>query len=175
MEFRGGRGIPALKPDIYSAHPGAQGGPSTRSASVGAGHALPLPSAGSPRGFTPSAVEGESRGGCEEALELLHSYGARIAVVTAGGRGCWYSAGGERGHCKAFEVEVVDTTGAGDVFHGAFAYALARGWEVARCVEFSAAVAALKCGKLGGRTGIPTLPQTLEFLRANGRLDWRKA
>jgi sugar/nucleoside kinase (ribokinase family) len=127
--------------------------------------------------IVPESWAGERCGahGCEEALELLHSYGARIAVVTAGRRGCWYSAGDERGHRKAFEVEVVDTTGAGDVFHGAFAYALARGWEVARCVEFSAAVAALKCGKLGGRTGIPTLPQTLEFLRANGRLDWRQA
>jgi len=110
---------------------------------------------------------------CEEALRLLHSYGARIAVVTAGRLGCWYSGDGESGHHPAFEVEVVDTTGAGDVFHGAFAYALARKWEVARCVEFAAAAAALKCRALGGRTGIPSLAQTLEFLRANGRLDWR--
>ncbi|UCH36324.1 MAG: ribokinase [Armatimonadota bacterium] len=110
---------------------------------------------------------------CDDALRALHSYGAKIAVVTAGPRGCWYSGRGETGHCPAFEVEVVDTTGAGDVFHGAFAYALARQWDVARCVEFSAAVAALKCRELGGRTGIPDLPETLDFLRANGRLNWR--
>jgi len=117
----------------------------------------------------------KARGGAsghEEALRVLHSYGARIAVVTAGRLGCWYSSDHESGHCPAFNVEVVDTTGAGDVFHGAFAYGLARGWEVARCVEFSAAVAALKCRELGGRTGIPRLAETLHFLRANGRMDW---
>jgi sulfofructose kinase len=111
-------------------------------------------------------------GSRDEALRLLHSYGAKIGVVTAGRQGCWYSSGNESGHCPVFDVEVVDTTGAGDVFHGAFAYGLARGWEVARCVEFSSAVAALKCRALGGRTGIPRLAETIEFLRANGRLDW---
>jgi sulfofructose kinase len=109
----------------------------------------------------------------ERTLRLLHSYGARIAVVTAGERGCWYSADGKGGHCPAFDVEVVDSTGAGDVFHGAFAYALARGWPVGRCVEFAAAVAALKCRQLGGRTGIPSLGEAMDFLRAYGQLDWR--
>jgi sulfofructose kinase len=113
-------------------------------------------------------------GGHEEALRVLHSYGAKIGVVTAGRLGCWYSSGSESGHCPAFEVTVVDTTGAGDVFHGAFAYALARKWDIAHSVEFAAAVAALKCRALGGRAGIPNLAETLEFLRANGQLNWRK-
>lgn len=117
-----------------------------------------------------------ARGAAEDpaaALRLLHSYGAKIAVVTAGERGCWYSSGDETGHCPAFQIEVMDTTGAGDVFHGAFAYALARKWEVARCVEFAAAVAALKCRELGGRAGIPSLAETLDLLGARGRLNWR--
>lgn len=59
---------------------------------------------------------------------------------------------------------MVDTTGAGDVFHGAFAYGVANGWDTSRCGEFAAAVAAIKCMQRGGRTGIPTLEQTLEFL-----------
>jgi len=108
----------------------------------------------------------------ERTLRLLHSYGAKIAVVTAGGRGCWYSSDSQSGHCPAFDVEVVDTTGAGDVFHGAFAYALARGWAAGRCVEFAAAVAALKCRQLGGRTGIPSFGEAIDFLRAYGDLDW---
>jgi len=108
----------------------------------------------------------------DAALRRLHSYGANIAVVTGGRDGCWYSSDDESGHCPAFEIEVVDTTGAGDVFHGAFAYALARGWQVSRCVEFAAAVTALKCRELGGRTGVPDLAETVDFLRANGRLDW---
>jgi len=122
-----------------------------------------------------AAVGALTRGAqdCEQALRLLHSYGASIAVITAGRLGCWYSSASESGHCPAFEVEVIDTTGAGDVFHGAFAYALARQWEVSRCVEFASAVAALKCRALGGRAGIPNLGETLDFLRAHGQLDWR--
>jgi len=69
-------------------------------------------------------------------------------------------------------VDVVDTTGAGDTFHGAFAYGVARGWDTERCGEFAAAVAAIKCTMPGGRTGLPTLQKALEFLRSRGRLDW---
>ena len=63
---------------------------------------------------------------------------------------------------------LLDTTGAGDVFHGAFGWALAQGWDLAEVVEFASAVAALKCRRLGGRTGIPTLAETLDLLRARG-------
>jgi sulfofructose kinase len=54
---------------------------------------------------------------------------------------------------------VVDTTGAGDVFHGGFAYALARGWEIGKCVELASAVAGLSCRARGGRKGIPRLDE----------------
>lgn len=80
----------------------------------------------------------------------------RIAGVTLGEKGSWFatSDGGEF-HVPAFDVEVVDTNGAGDVFHGAFAFGLARGWDAPRCARFASATAALKCTKLGGRAGIP--------------------
>lgn len=77
-------------------------------------------------------------------------------------------------HQPAFPVEVVDTTGAGDVFHGAFAYALALRWEVARCVEFASAVAALSCRKLGGRAGIPGLGE-VEKVMGESRPPQRRA
>ena len=64
-------------------------------------------------------------------------------------------------------VEVVDTTGCGDVFHGAFAFGLARGWDVARNARFASATAALKCRALGGRTGIPTYGEVVAFLQAH--------
>ncbi|MBM4043150.1 MAG: sugar kinase [Planctomycetes bacterium] len=64
----------------------------------------------------------------------------------------------------AFKVEVVDTTGCGDVFHGAFTFGLGEGWDVARNARFASAVAALKCRALGGRTGIPTRAETEAFL-----------
>ena len=81
----------------------------------------------------------------------------RIAGVTWGDKGSWFatSDAGEF-HVPAFEVDVVDTNGAGDVFHGAFAFGLSQGWDVTRCATFASAAAALKCTKLGGRAGIPS-------------------
>jgi sulfofructose kinase len=58
-------------------------------------------------------------------------------------------------HQKGKKVKVVDTTGAGDVFHGAFAVAVSEQMETRQSVIFSNTVAALKCTKLGGREGIP--------------------
>jgi sulfofructose kinase len=106
------------------------------------------------------------------ALQAIHWLGPETAMVTLGKEGYVYSSPEGRGRGRAFKVEVVDTTGAGDAFHGAFAYGLARRWEIRRCAEFAAAVAAIKCTKPGGRTGLPTLPQTVHFLMRNGRLDW---
>ncbi|WP_176236392.1 carbohydrate kinase family protein [Candidatus Hakubella thermalkaliphila] len=68
----------------------------------------------------------------------------------------------------AYRVEVVDTTGAGDVFHGAFLHGLLRGWDLERVADFANAVAALKCTRLGGRGGIPTFSETMAFLRMKG-------
>jgi sulfofructose kinase len=100
-----------------------------------------------------------------EALTALSGYGARMVVITLGPQGAIYLANGEIGEVPAFEVDAVDTTGAGDVFHGAFAYGLARGWAPRQLVLFSSAVAALKCTELGGgRTGIPDLARTGRFL-----------
>ncbi|MGB7297503.1 MAG: PfkB family carbohydrate kinase [Candidatus Aminicenantales bacterium] len=106
------------------------------------------------------------------ALQAIHGLGPETAMITLGKKGYVYSSPEGLGQGKAFKVEVVDTTGAGDAFHGAFAFGLAHGWEIGRCAEFAAAVAAIKCTKPGGRTGLPTLPQTIHFLRRNGRLDW---
>jgi sugar/nucleoside kinase (ribokinase family) len=65
-----------------------------------------------------------------------------------------------------FPVDVVDTTGAGDVFHGAFLYGLLQGWEAGDILRFANAVSALKCTRLGGRAGIPTLTEVQGFLDA---------
>ena len=63
-----------------------------------------------------------------------------------------------------FKVAAVDTTGAGDVFHGAFIFGVLQGWEIEKICVFSNAVAALKCRRLGGRAGIPDLGEALSFL-----------
>ncbi|MGQ9851960.1 MAG: carbohydrate kinase family protein [Candidatus Oleimicrobiaceae bacterium] len=106
-------------------------------------------------------------GECElaTATRRLLRLGPRVAVVTMGEQGCWWATGEGLFHQPAFAVEVVDTTGAGDVFHGAFLYGLSRGWELARVVRWASAAAALKCRKLGGQAGIPTLAQVKRLLR----------
>lgn len=65
---------------------------------------------------------------------------------------------------KGFKVNVIDTTGAGDVFHGAFAVALANKFDTEKSLKFSAATAALKCTKPGGRSGIPTFTEVMDFI-----------
>ena len=90
------------------------------------------------------------------AQRLLAEYAPEALVVTRGARGAVAYAGGEVLHQPAYPVEpVVDTTGAGDVFHGAFAYGLTLGYDLPTNLEFAALVAALKCRALGGRAGIP--------------------
>ena len=90
-------------------------------------------------------------------------------VVTAGERGCWYSErAGPVHHFPAFKVAVVDTTGCGDVFHGAYAACIARGEPVARAIQVATATAGLKATQPGGRAGIPTWSTVEAFLRQHG-------
>ncbi len=110
----------------------------------------------------------EQHTGLADPLEagpaLLETYGPRQVVITDGVRGCWCWESALRSapqpiHQPALAVDVVDTTGAGDVFHGAYLYAYLQGWPAGRCLAFAAATAALKCQELGGRAGIPTRRQ----------------
>ncbi len=98
------------------------------------------------------------------AVRRMVEMGPRTPAVTVGAEGCWYWADGAVYHCPAFPVRAVDTTGCGDSFHGAFAYAIACGWDVHRSIRFSSAVAALVATKLGGRSGLPTLAEVERFL-----------
>lgn len=84
--------------------------------------------------------------------------------VTQGADGCQWLENGELRHQSGFAVDVVDTTGAGDVFHGALAVALAQGNTTTEAVRFASGVAALKCTRPGGRAGIPDCDQTRSFL-----------
>jgi sugar/nucleoside kinase (ribokinase family) len=87
-------------------------------------------------------------------------------VVTAGEMGCWYAEwGGQVHHFPAYRVNVVDTTGCGDVFHGAYAACIAGGESVPAAIRVATATAALKATQPGGRSGIPTRPVVEAFLR----------
>jgi len=98
--------------------------------------------------------------------ESLPSGEGRVAVVTHGSEGCWYceSSRGGASHYPAPNVEAVDTTGCGDVFHGAYAASLAWGEPLRRRIEFATVAAALKATKPGGQDGCPTRATVDEFL-----------
>ena len=101
-----------------------------------------------------------------EALPRLRQREDQVVGITLGARGYAYLEGDRSTHVPALAVEVVDTTGAGDVFHGAYAFGIAAGWPVGRCARFSSAAAALSCTRMGGRAGIPTLDEVLERIPA---------
>lgn len=108
--------------------------------------------------------------GLEDPLKAgpaLLGYGARLAVITDGERGAWYFDRSQQFHQPAYRVPVVDTTGAGDTFHGAYLYAYLQGWEARRCLAFASAAAALKCRGLGGRNSLPELRQVLDLIEAS--------
>lgn len=113
--------------------------------------------------FSEPGLAGYAAGGADDEARLRHalSRGCRLAAVTLGERGVRWTDGGPMQHQRAFQVPVVDTTGAGDVFHGALALALGVGLAVPEAFRFSAAVAALKCQRPGGRSGIPDLGTVL--------------
>lgn len=99
-----------------------------------------------------------------EGLRIAATKTAGMVYVTVGSMGCYWLENGELKHQSGVAVNVVDTTGAGDVFHGAFAVAVAEKMETRKAVIFSNNVAALKCTKLGGRDGIPTREVVNEYI-----------
>jgi ribokinase len=97
--------------------------------------------------------------------------GFGITTITLGGRGSVTFADDEIISCPAFPIEIVDTTGAGDVFHGGYLYGLLQKWPLKDTIRFASAVAAMKCRKLGGRAGIPRLSDVRQFLQEQGIVD----
>lgn len=101
-------------------------------------------------------------------VERLWGPGRRVVIVTFGAGGIWHrsSEGGSNVRFQpAFPVKAVDSTGCGDVFHGAYAFALARGLDTASCLRVAAAAAAIKATRPGGQTGIPDWTGVIAFLR----------
>lgn len=98
--------------------------------------------------------------GLKQAQTLTNGH----VYVTRGSAGCDWIKNNTLQHQSGFKVDVVDTTGAGDVFHGALAFSLAGGDLPEEAVRFASGVAALKCTRPGGRAGIPDCDQTRSFL-----------
>lgn len=99
-----------------------------------------------------------------EALCQVQEVTGGFTACTRGGRGCAAIWEGEVHEIPGFPTQAVDTTGAGDVFHGAFIYALLMNWTVGRCLRFANAAAALSVTRIGSRGGIPGLEEALGLM-----------
>ena len=105
-----------------------------------------------------------------EVLESMASeFGVGTPGMTLGRDGALVYHAGRFIYSPGFVVETVDTTGAGDVFHGAFAYALLAGWEMPRVLDFANAMAALNCTALGARGGIKSQAAAEHLMKTGAR------
>jgi sulfofructose kinase len=117
--------------------------------------------------FSEPALAGFQGAASDEALAKVARFGCRVVAVTRGEAGVSWCEGGELHRRDAYAVDAVDTTGAGDVFHGAYAFAVGGGLGVADAMSFASAAAALKCTRANGRAGIPAFDDCLAFMRIN--------
>jgi len=107
------------------------------------------------------------------ALEKLQNdYGMKVAAMTLGAHGALARADGKFVYAPAFVIDCIDTTGAGDVFHGAFCYAVLQDMPIDQALEFSNAMAALNCLGLGARGHIGGLEEVHRLMaHADRRSD----
>jgi sugar/nucleoside kinase (ribokinase family) len=108
----------------------------------------------------------------ERALrKMQRRYSCRLAAATLGQHGVLAFDGKHLLHTPAYCVSVVDTTGAGDIFHAGFIYGLLQEWPLERQLEFACAAAALNCTAAGARGGIHPLEEIAELMTAGARYD----
>jgi sulfofructose kinase len=104
------------------------------------------------------------------ALEMIQNeYRMRVAAMTLGEHGVLARVAGHFVYSSAFVVDCVDTTGAGDVFHGAFCYAVLEELPIAETLEFANAMAALNCTRLGARGGLASAAEVRAFMAGGER------
>ena len=108
----------------------------------------------------------------ERALRRMHSrYGCTVTAATLGQEGVLAWDGRRSYLHSAYRVPVVDTTGAGDIFHAGFIYGLLQGWTLERRLDFACAAAALNCMAAGARGGIGTVDDVEKLMAVTPRYD----
>jgi len=115
----------------------------------------------------------------KKCMQKLKELNNKNIVVTLGENGLFYNTGSEVKHMEAFKVNAVDTTGAGDVFHGAFAYSILKKLSLEETLKLSSCAAALSAAKEGGRDSIPELNDVLkkesgaiQVMKSAGKKNW---
>ena len=104
----------------------------------------------------------------EAARKLYETYSPEVVVITQGKKGGIIYDGKEIISYPIYPAKVVDSNGSGDVFHGAFAAAVSKGYDYLKCCHFSSAVSALKCTGVGARESVPSFETTKKYLKENG-------
>ena len=118
----------------------------------------------------PSRLTGEPN--LKAALQEIQArYGCLLTAATLGPDGVLAWDGAHFHYAAAYRVPVVDTTGAGDIFHAGFIYGLLQGWELERQLDFSCAAAALNCMHEGARGGIRTVEAIEALMAATPRYE----
>lgn len=113
-------------------------------------------------GLAAFAPDISAEGGLNAASEL----GCKLAAVTNGAQGTLWQTGDGLQQTPAFAVDAVDTTGAGDVFHGAYTLGIGQSYTIEQAMTYASAVAALKCTQAGARAGIPTQAQIKQLMES---------
>jgi ribokinase len=103
----------------------------------------------------------------ETALHALRELGPSQVIITLGAKGSVGLSDHGIIRQEAFSVPVKDTTGAGDVFHGAYVYGLLQDWDMRQCMRFASAAAAIKCKEIGAQAGIPDLEAVLDLMKSS--------
>ncbi len=105
----------------------------------------------------------------ESAAEILmEKYHPEVVVITQGKRGGMLYKGGALTRYPIYPAQVKDSNGSGDVFHGAFAAGVVRGFDFEKCCHFSSAVSALKCMGVGARESVPDFDTAEAYMKENG-------
>lgn len=106
----------------------------------------------------------------QAAKKLFDTYAPTVVVVTQGKRGGFLYDGDAVTRYPSYPADVKDSNGAGDVFHGAFAFAVTAGYPFHKCCHFSSAVSAIKCMGVGARESVPDFETVKKYLKENGYL-----
>ena len=104
----------------------------------------------------------------DAARKLYELYSPDVVVVTQGKRGGIVFDGKAVTEYPIYPAEVVDSNGSGDVFHGAFAAGILKGFDYLKCCHFSSAVSAIKCMGIGARESVPSFEAVKKYMKENG-------
>ncbi len=104
----------------------------------------------------------------DAAKRLMELYHPQVVVITQGKRGGILYDGETVTAYPIYPAKVVDSNGSGDVFHGAFAAGVVKGFDFLKCCHFSSAVSGLKCTGVGARESVPTFETTKQYMKENG-------